>query len=259
MLIHSRMRLLFLAAALATTAVTGTAWQNALPLPIGKAEAGQATNDAFAVYQFMATSAGVLTVTVKGNGDLAMRVIDEDGQALPDGTTDADRNGETGSEMLAVVVTEPGMYRVQVKMQENGVSRFQIGASWIPFPALAVAPDPDRRPSQARVIDIGKSYEDSLGTPGDRVDWFAFAPKTAGTLTVVLRSIGDSKIDLMIEVFLAKDMNEPVGRSDQDLQDNPANESVAVDVPPGQKVFVKVTSAMGSSMGRYRISSSFIE
>ena len=256
---RSRIRRLSLAAAIAATAVTAIARQTALPLPIGKSEAGQATSDALAVYQFTAASAGVLTVTVKGNGDLAMRVIDEDGQALPDGTTDADRNGDTGTEMLAVPVTEAGVYRVQVRMQDNGVSKFQIGASWIPFPGFAVPPDPDRRPGQARVIDIGKSYEDSLGTPGDRVDWFAYVPKTAGTLTVILRPIADSKIDLMLEVYLAKNMNEPVARSDQDLQDNPANESATVDVPAGQKVFIKVTTAMGSSSGRYRISSSLIE
>jgi len=48
-------RLLRLIAVLVATAVTGTARQT-LPLPIGKSEAGQATSDALAVYQFTAAT-----------------------------------------------------------------------------------------------------------------------------------------------------------------------------------------------------------
>lgn len=252
-------RLLSLIAVLVATAVTGTARQTS-PLPIGKSEAGQATSDTLAVYQFTAATAGVLTVTVQGTGDLAVRVVDEDGQPLPDGTTDGDRFGDPGTEMLAVTVTEAGAYRVQVRLQDSGVSKFQIGASWIPFPGFAQPPDPDRRSAQARPIDIGKTYEDSLGTPtGDRVDWYAFVPKAAGTLTVIVRPLGDSKVDLVLEVYVGNNMNEPAVRSDQDLQNNPANESATVDVPAGQKVLIKVSATSGSSGGRYRVSSSLIE
>ena len=46
-------------------------------------------------------------------------------------------------------------------------------------------------------------------------------------------------------------------RSDQDMQDNPANESGTVDVKAGQKVHVKVTALGGS--GKYRLTSSLIQ
>jgi hypothetical protein len=255
-------RLSCLAAALVLFASAGSARQagKGLPLPIGKMEGGTATDGNPAVYTYTATTAGVLSVAVAGTGDLAIRVIDEDEQQVPEGSTDMDRFDSVGNEQLAVTLTEPGVYRIIVRMQEQGASKFQIGAAWIPFPGFAQASDPDRRPGQARVIDIGKSYEDSLGTPAsDRWDWFAFEPKTAGALTIITRALADSKVDLGLEVYLASDLSKPVVKSDQDLQGSEANESVTLDVTPGQKIVVKVTGASGGTSGKYRISSSMIQ
>lgn len=259
---HLPIRLLCLAAATALCASTGFARQagKGLPLPIGKSEAGTATNDAAGVYTFTATTAGVLSIAVQGNGDLALRMIDEDDQPVPDGSTDGDRFGSVGTEMLIVTLTEPGVYRVHVRMQESGMSKFQIGASWIPFPGLAQPSDPDRRPAQARVVDIGKSYEDSLGAPAsDRWDWFAFVPKTAGTLTIITRPIADSKVDLALEVYTASDLSQAIAKSDQDLQGSEANESATIDVTAGQRIVVKVLNASGSTSGKYRIASNIIQ
>ena len=242
--------------------MTGSARQagKGVPLPIGKAEGGTATDSTPAIYTYTATTAGVLSVAVSGTGYLALRVIDEDEQQVPEGSTDMDRFDSVGNEKLAVTLTEPGVYRIIVRMQESGASKFQIGAAWIPFPSFAQASDPDRRPGQARGIDIGKSYEDSLGTPAsDRWDWFAFEPKAAGALTIITRALADSKVDLALEVYLASDLSKPVVKSDQDLQDSEANESVTLDVTPGQKIVVKVIAASGGTSGKYRISSSLIQ
>ena len=152
--------------------------------------------------------------------------------------------GSSGTELLMVTLTEPGKYQVQVRQQDSGPAKFQIGAAWISFPGFAQPPDPDRRPAEARAIDIGKSYEDSIGTPaGDRVDWYSMTPKTAGTLTVILRPIADSKVDLTLEVYIGGDMTKAAAQSDQDLQGSGANESVTLDVPAGQKVLVRVAAA----------------
>ena len=127
---------------------TGLAVQ-ATPLPIGKVESGLTTSEKPAVFEFNAASAGLLSVAVQGDGDIALMVVDEDGQAVPDGSSDRDLNGSSGAEQVLVTITEAGTYRVQVKLLD-GQGKFQIGAAWIPFPARARPSDPDKRPATAR-------------------------------------------------------------------------------------------------------------
>src|SRR4030095_2526963 len=106
--------------------------------------------------------------------------------------------------------------------------------------------DPDRRPANAKPLEAGRSYEDSLNTgAGDSWDWFVFTPKTAGTLTIILRPVGDSQVDLGLEVYTTADLTKPTAKSDQDLQGSAANENASVDVNVGQKVFVKVMAMSG--------------
>jgi hypothetical protein len=229
-------------------------------LPLGKPAAGTASGDAPAVYQFNATTAGVLTVVVQGSGDLYLAIKDADGQTLPDGTADRDLMGSTGTEQLTVTLTEAGQYRVHVQQQDSSPAKFQIAASWLSFPGFALAPDPDKRPTTARAVPVGTNHEDSLDSDtGDRWDWFVFTPATAGTFTVILRPVADSDIDLQLEVFLGTDFEDSVARSDQDLQGNSANESATIDVQAGQKVHVKVSGAHSRVTGKYRISSSLIQ
>ena len=239
--------------------VPGFARQAASALPIGKTDAGQASDKAAATYQFKAATAGVLTVAVVGDGDLEITITDEDGQAVQDGTSDKDMFGSTGTEQASVTLTEPGAYRVQVRTVDGGVSKFQIGASWISMPGLARPSDPDKRPSQARALDVGKAHEDSIDTDkGDPWDWFVYTPAQAGTLTIILRPVSKESFDLTLETYAAGDFTKATASSDQDLQGHAANESISLDVPAGQKVYVKIYAGFGSATGKYRLSSSLI-
>lgn len=235
--------------------------QQGAPLPIGKMESGTATAEKPAIYDYRASSAGVLSVAVQGDGDLALVVTDQDGQSIAEGASDRDLYGSPGSEQILVSITEPGTYRVHVRLLD-GAGKFQIGAAWIPFPPRARPPDPDKRPATARPIDAGKPYEDSLDSgAGDSWDWFVFTPKTDGTLTVIVRQLGgqENSMDLVLEVYTTSDFTKPTVRSDQDMQGNPANESATVDVTAGQKVYVRVAGASDSVAGKYRLSSSLIQ
>jgi len=100
------MRILAILTGAVGAVATGAAIQLA-PLPIGKSDAGVAAADKPAVYEFKAASAGLLSVVVQGDGDLALVVVDEDGQALPEGSSDRDLNGSSGAEQVLVTLTEP--------------------------------------------------------------------------------------------------------------------------------------------------------
>lgn len=234
--------------------------QQPATLPIGKPLSATAANDAPAMYQFEAKSAGVLTVALQGTGDLAMILTDADGQAVPGGTTDQDLYGSTGTEQMMVTITEAGRYRLEVRQQEQGSAKFELAASWLPFPPFARPSDPDKRPSQARVVEIGRTHEDSLDAgAGDLWDWFALTPKTAGVLTVILRPTGtDESLDLMLELYTGENLTSAAMKSDQDLQGNMANESATLTVTAGQKIYVKVFGGQSVS-GKYRLSSSLIQ
>jgi hypothetical protein len=230
-------------------------------LPTGKAVSGSATTEAPAVYQFNATSAGVLTIALNGTGDLAIMVSDADGQPVPQGQTDQDLFGSTGTEQLMVTITEAGRYKIEIRQQDSGPSKFEIGAAWVAFPAFARPADPDTRPSQARALETGRTHEDSLDpATGDQWDWFVFTPKLGGALTVILRPAAGAgnDLDLVLELYVGENLTEAVSKSDQDMQDNMANESATIDVKPGQKVYLKVVGN-GSSAGKYRVSSSLIQ
>jgi hypothetical protein len=236
-----------------------SARQAATALPIGKPEPGKAGDNAPATYVFKAATAGVLTVAVVGDGDVEIAISDEDGQALPNGVADDDLFGSTGTEQATVTLTEPGGYRVQVRVVDGGNSKFQIGASFISMPALARPSDPDRRPGQARALEIGKSHEDSIDTgAGDPWDWFVYTPAQAGTLAIILRPVSKESFDLTLETYTGGDFTKATASSDQDLQGHAANESISIDVTAGQKIYVKVYAGFGSATGKYRLSSSLI-
>jgi hypothetical protein len=234
--------------------------QQPAALPMGKVVSGTATNGASAMYQFDAKTAGVLTVAVQGSGDLALLLTDADGQAVAGGTTDQDLAGSTGTEQLAVTITEAGRYRLEVRQQEQGPAKFEINAAWLSFPAFARPADPDKRPSQARALEVGRTHEDSLDTGGgDAWDWFSFTAKTGGVLTVILRPVGsEESLDLMLELYAGDNLTDAAMKSDQDLQGNMANESATITVTAGQKVYAKVL-ANGTASGKYRLSSSLIQ
>lgn len=254
-----RARFFLLASAIVLAAAVGAA-QAPAPLPLGKLDNGQVVEGTPVLYQFRAETAGVLSVAVKGGADLALSVIDADGQQIPDGSSDRDLFGSNGTEQMIVTIGEAGTYRVQVRLLDGSSSKFEVGASWIPMASLARPGDPDRRPSLAKELEIGRAQEDQLAADsGDFWDWYVVTPKTGGTLTVVLRPVADSKVDLALELYSAAELAKPIVRSDDDLQGNSANESATIDVTAGQKVYVKVLGATSEPNGRYRLATSLIQ
>jgi hypothetical protein len=256
----STVRILLAAAAATVVAPAVTHAQAPAALSVGKTTAGQVSNRAATVYRFTAPSAGVLSVAVHADADVTLKVTDEDGQALPDGSSDRDLYGSGGNEQVMVALPERGEYRVEVELLDGNNTKFEIGAGWIAMPAFARASDADRRPTQGAALDVGRSHEDSLnGDEGDYWDWLAITARTSGTLTVILRSVNDDSPDLALELYTADDLTEHAARSDNDLQGNTTNESATIDVKAGQKIFVKVMGATGNPSGRYRLASSIIE
>jgi len=225
------------------------------PLPMGAPAQGK-VGDAPVEYAVAAKTAGVLSVAVQGTSDLSLQLVDEDGQVLPDGSTDRDLNGNEGTELLSATVTEPGAYRLRVRSGGSG-GTFQIAGSFMSFPAFQRPGDPDRRPATAKAGAVGKALEDGLDPgAGDNWDWWVLKAPEAGTLTVVTRQVGTGDApDLVLEVFTDADFADAKNRSDQDLQGNSANESATVQVTAGQAVHVKVSSNFGRA-AKYRLSSS---
>lgn len=248
-----------LAFVLASIVIGGVASaQSPADLPIGQTATGQVSDAT--TYRYAASGAGVLTVAVHADADVTVTVTDAEGQALPEGMSDQDLFGSGGNEQIAVSLPEAGEYRVVVRLLGSGASRFDIGGSWIPMPAFARATDPDRRPSMATRLEVGRSHEDALDTDaGDHWDWFTITPATAGTLTVILRSTTEPSPDLALELYTNGNFERAAVRSDDDLQGNTTNESASVDVAAGEPVLVKVLGALSRPVGPYRIASSLIE
>ena len=228
-------------------------------LPMGAPQQGKTPSNGAAEYTFEAKTAGVIVAAVNGEADLVLQVVDADGQTLQDGRSDRDLNGSVGTELLSVIIPEPGLYRVRVSANNAGAS-FQIGGSFMSFPVFAsTSPDPDRRPGNARAAEVGKPTEDSLDSKeGDNWDWFVLTPAQGGTLAIVTRRAGGGEADLLLEAFLDGQFAEPAERSDQDLQGDNANESVMVIVKPGQRVHVRVSRVFSEGTTRYTLSSNLI-
>jgi len=258
--VAARVRFVLLATAALVVGGRGVAAQTLPQLPVGKTSTGQVSERAPTIYRFTAPSAGVLSVAVRADADVTIKVTDEDGQVLPDGVADVDLWGNAGHEQVIVPLPERGDYRVHIAMYGRGSAAMDIGAGWIAMPGFARPSDADGRPSRATVLEVGQSHEDALDTDaGDVWDWFAITPATSGALTVIVRGVNDASPDLAIELYTAGDLSEYVVRSDDDLQGNVTNESATIDVTAGQKIYIRVLGATGDARGPYRIASSLIE
>ena len=230
-------------------------------LTVGGTQKGRADSSSAAVYQFAASSPGMLTVATRGakDTDLYLSVADADGQALPEGTSDRDLEGSGSAEQLVVVLPAAGTYTVRVESRGSGEGAFVIGASWLPFAELASAPDPDGRPGSARALTVAKPLDDTLdGSAGDMRDWFIVTPSAEGTLVVVTRGTDAAEGDLLLEAFTAGAFTRPVQQSDSDLKGDRKSESVTVPVKAGEKVYVRVSIRSSRAVVPYRISAGIV-
>ncbi|HPF62367.1 MAG: hypothetical protein KC544_03685 [Gemmatimonadetes bacterium] len=218
------------------------------PLPVGSRALGRA-GTAPVTYSFTPTSPGVLTVAVSSDEDVGIRVLDVDGQPLLDGMADIDFGGNPGREYLAVplVIVEP--VTVEVAMVSGGDGAFTISAAFLAEPAFEMPADPDRRPSLATALEPGGSRVDELAPmDGDRWDWFVVTAAEEGSLVFVTRADGAGEPgDIALEAFLNDERTDAAARSDQDLQESPANESVTVIVNKGDRVYLKVAALFNSA------------
>ena len=119
--------------------------QAPVPLPMAAPVQGTVA-DSPVEYSVVAKSAGVLSVAVKGQGDLSLQLVDEDGQVLPNGSADRDMNGDEGTELLSATISEPGTYRVRARRQGGDKSTFTIAGSFLGFSPFQRPGDHDRRP-----------------------------------------------------------------------------------------------------------------
>ena len=230
------------------------------PLPMGSPAKGTVASGGATEYTVVAKTAGVLVAAVKGDADLVLQVADSDGQTIPEGSSDKDLNGNEGTELVSTVITEPGTYKVRVRVNGGGTASYEISGSWMGFPPFAMASsDPDRRPSTAKPAQLGKAVEDGLDSKtGDSWDWWVMKVNQAGTLVIVTRRVGEGDTDLVLEAYLDGNFAQPAQRSDQDLQGNNANESVTLNVNAGQSVHIKVSANFSNAQTRYRLSSNLV-
>lgn len=228
-------------------------------LPIGATANGAVEGTQPTLYPFQASSAGILTVVVRGGADvdLVLEITDGDGQALPDSRSDRDLGGMRSSEQVCVTLPSAGTYQVSVSTLGSGKGAFRIGASWLPYPELAAAPDPDGRPSAALPLTVGQSRDDSVAGPsGDAWDWFIVRADAPGMLTVLTRSEAG---DLVLESFASGNFRESTERSDQDIQGQSGNEAITIPVQAGTSYLFRVAPLHGNASPiAYRISAGLI-
>jgi hypothetical protein len=235
----------------------GAAQAGAQQLTLGSLTTGTAS-DQGTLYQFNAASAGLLTVVIRAtaDGDIVLTVGDEDGQPLSGGHSDQDLNGNAGAEQLVVTIPRAGTYTVRVASWGGSVP-FQIGASWLSFPALELPVDPDGAPSRATALGTAQqSRQDGLDhATGDYWDWYVITAEAAGTLTVATRA---EEGDVALEAYQPGSFGNPSERSDSDLQGSGGNEALTLAVTAGQKLFFKVVDIGGQAATSYRLQVSFI-
>lgn len=228
-------------------------------LETGSIATGKTSDEDPASFEFRASSAGVLTVVVRAEGDtdLTLAVTDADGQPLPDGESDQDIGGNTGAEQFAVTLPRAGTYRVIVQTYGWGTSSFRIAASWLEFPDLEVPADPDGSPSAAmRLAAEQQSVSNSIdGSAGDYWDWYVITGDRAGTVTVATRTEDG---DLVLEAFEEGAYTEPLEYSDQDLQGSSGNEALTLSLAEGQSLYFKVKAFSEGSAIEYRLIVGFI-
>jgi hypothetical protein len=245
-------------AALAAAALLPASLGAQSPLPLGRTVTGSLSGGETA-YTFTAEEAGFLVVVVRASGgeDLTLAVTDGEGQALPDGRSDMDLNGDVGAEQLLLPIPRAGNYTVKVRCYDESAS-YQMGATFLASSLAAAPDDPDGRPSGALELAVGESHADALDpAAGDQADWYRIRVDRDGTLTVLTRAEGEG--DLRLERYVAPEFGEPTESADEDRDGVMGNESLTLDVRAGDVVMIKVVASFsGAAAGSYSISSGLI-
>lgn len=230
--------------------------QERAALPIGASAQAKASDENPAVFSFDAADGGLLAVTIVGTdpeADLVLETFDADMQPLDEGSSDRDRYGHKGKEYLAVILPEAGTYVVTVKARTSESASFTLSAAYAPAAGFST-PDPDRKPSKAAAVTVGKPVQDTLGGQ-DRWDWFAVRSEAEGTLTILTKA---AEGDLKLEAFAEGNYGDDIARSDQDLQEKKGNESVSFEVTAGQTIYVRVTAISGDAQIDYKLITALI-
>jgi hypothetical protein len=233
--------------------------QSAGKLITGQILQGSVGFEGSTMYTFDANDPGILTVVARSldGSDLVLVVTDYAGQPLPDGRSDQDLGGDPGAEQFAVTIPRQGPYRILVESFSGGQASYKVGVSWIPFPDVEQAPDPDGNPTSAIPLQAGQGphMDEINGAAGDYWDWYVFRAESSGTLTVATRT---EEGDLILEAFEEGSYTEPMNRSDQDLQGSAGNEAVTVVVEAGQAFFFKVSAWSEGAYIPYQIQAGLI-
>lgn len=254
------MRLLA-ALSLATVVLLPTTLSAQTVLQPGTTVEGNVSGDGVGEYRVRVPGPGFLTVIARSRGGADIRLVirDDEGQVLPGGEVDGDVGGDLGAEQLVLTIPGAGDYLVAVETYAMSGASFTVGASFLASDLVAAAPDPDGKPSGARALAVGENHEDGIDPAGgDAYDWYRLDVDQSGVLTVLTRSDGDG--DLRIDLFADGAFTDPVETSDQDENGMLGNESVSIDVSPGDTWWVRVgPSQLGyGSAASYRLASGLI-
>jgi hypothetical protein len=197
-------------------------------------------------YRFTPRGPGIITLMGTSVIDIAIVVLDDEGQVVPSGYIDRDYLDDMGKEWGVVVIGARGEYTIEVRGvdDDEGGGEFSLTATFLADPMFARAPDADGKPSGARAIAVGFGHDDSVApNMGDKIDWYTFTVDEDGTYFIATRAEASLKNDLMIQAFVGDALlDSPTIASDQDLRDNVANESVSVEVKAGTTVRFRVLS-----------------
>lgn len=214
-------------------------------LPLGETIEDETTSDSPTEYDFQSDGSGVLTIVVRGDGDISISVLDESGQPVPSGRIDIDFEGNQGAEQGAIILGEEGKFRVVIGCLGFEAS-YVLGASWLPIDEVVRLADPQGSPGDAVAMELEETYRGAIEIGnGDRKDWFRFEAEEATRLTVATRSRENG--DLVLESYSEDSFEFIVDRSDQDLEGNPGNESITTDLEEGDIVYFVVSTFGGDA------------
>ena len=209
-------------------------------LPLGETIEDETTDSRPAEYDFVADGAGVLTIVVRADGDVAISVLDENDELVPDGRIDDDYEDNGGAEQRAIVLSEEGEYRVVIESLGFEAS-FVLGAMWLPIDEVARPEDPQGNPDEAIAMEVGETYRGEIEPViGDERDWFRFEAEEDGRLTVATRSREGG--DIVLEAYSEDDFESAIEYSDQDIDDDWGHESISIDIEEGDVIYFVVST-----------------